>query len=87
MCVCVADCPEVTHVGLRYFNSSSKLTHLILRDQTPYWLTDDKLQALHGYTSMKQLELGYNRQMNITAAAVTRSVRLHTHTGRCMPTP
>ena len=82
MCVCVADSPEVTHVGLRYLNSLSGLQYLILRDQPPYWLTDDKLQGLYNCSLLGQLELGrHNRpmQMNITAAAVTGSVRLHTH--------
>ena len=82
MCVCVADCPEVTHVGLRNLTSSSGLQYLVLRDLPRYWLTDYKLQGLHGYLLLKQLELGHRErpiQMNITAAAVTGSVALHTH--------
>ena len=82
MCVCVADSPEVTHVGLRYLNSLSRLQYLILRDQLPYCQTDVKLQGLYNCSLPGQLELGrHNRQMQMsnTAAAVTGSVRLHTH--------
>ena len=81
MCVCVADCPEVTHVGLQNLASLSRLKYLFLTDQPPYWLTDDKLQGLHGNSRLEYLQLGIpNRpmQMNITSAAVAGSVRLHT---------
>ena len=69
-------------MGLRYLNSLSGLKYLILRDQPPYWLTDDKLQGLYNCSGLERLELGrHNRtmQMNITAAAVAGSVRLRTH--------
>ena len=89
MCVCVADSPEVTDVGLRHLNSLPGLWVLILKDQPSFWLTDTKLQGLHNNSQLRFLRLGYSRpiQMNITAAAITRSVRLHTHTGSCMPIP
>ena len=90
MCVCVADCPEVTDVGLQYLNSSSRLQYLSMEDLPPYWLTDDKLQVLYGCSRLRQLDLGNVRspiQANITAPAVTGSVRLHIHTGSCVPTP
>ena len=82
MCVCVADSPEVTHVGLQYLNNLSGLHELFLRDQPPYWVTDVKLQGLYNCSRLNWLELGrHNRpmQMSITAAAVTGSVRLQTH--------
>ena len=49
-------------------------------------LTDTLLEGLHGLSRLVLLRLeGYERQIaggNITAAAFTRSVRLHTHTHR-----
>ena len=68
-------------MGLRNLNSSSGLLYLALREQPPNWLTDEKLQGLYGWSRLQYLHLGYNRpmQMNITAPAVTGSVRLHTH--------
>ena len=76
-------------MGLQYLNSSGPMV-LALREQPPYWLTDIKLQGLYGNSRLVQLRLGDRGrpiQTNITAAAVTGSVRLHTHTGSCIPTP
>ena len=82
ICVCVADCPEVTSKGLQYLNSLSGLQYLALSDQPSYWLTDDKLQGLYGWSQLERLHLGDQQkpiQTNITAAGVTGSVILHTH--------
>ena len=81
MCVCVADSPEVTHEGLQHLTSLSRLRVLTLRDLPPYWLTDAKLQGLHGISGLKALRLGdldSPMQTNFTGADVAGSVRLHT---------
>ena len=81
VCVSVADCSDVTSKGLECLNSSSGLRLLSLTDLPRYWLTDAKLQALHGCSRLQQLQLGDRGspiQTNITTAAVAGSVRLHT---------
>ena len=65
-------------MGLEYLSSLSGLWFLSLTDLPGYWLTDTKLQGLHGISRLGQLFLGGPGspiQTNITAAAVTGSVR------------
>ena len=76
MCVCVADWPEVTSKSLQSLTSLPGLRVLSLSGLPANWLTDTRLQILHDISQLKQLDLGDRNspiQMNITAAAVTRS--------------
>ena len=83
MCVCVfADCREATKDGLRHLGSLNYLIGLRLYGLPDVMLTDAFLESLHVHTQLTTLHIGgWRRQIkgNITAEAVKRSVRLHSH--------
>ena len=84
MCACVfTDVSEVTPEGMQHLGNLTSMHTLSMRGLPDDWLTDDMLGGLHGCSQLYQLDLrntGSLIQADITAPAVTRSVRLHIHT-------
>ena len=54
-----------------------------LRDPPPNWLTDAKLQILHGNSRLRRLDL-HLMETNITAAAFAGSVTAHPQAAVCL---
>ena len=83
MCGVLADSRKLTQDGLWHLRNLNKTRRLFLKGLPDVALTDALLESLHDLPQMEMLRLeGYKGQIrgNITAAAVTRSVRQHTHT-------
>ena len=83
MCGVLADSRKLTQDGLWHLRNLNELKCLFMNGLPDVALTDALLESLHDLPQMEMLRLeGYKGQIrgNITAAAVTRSVRQHTHT-------
>ena len=78
-----ADCPRLTAEDLQLLGGLPRLEVLRLRSLAADSVGDAVLASLEGCTRLRELSLGFwSRpvQMEITAAAVTRSVSQHTPT-------
>ena len=85
LCLSVfADSPRVTTDGILHLRNFSRVSWIYLKGVQAYSISDAVLDSLHGFSELDTLVLGDEEnpqnppETNVTAAGVTRSVRLHT---------